>query len=205
MALTQTPLTELDAVNVMLMSIGQSPVNTLVSTGIKDVDVAQLILHNTNREVQDEGWEWNTDYAFKITPDANDRLLVPSDVLSIDPTSRADDWVQRYDITNTAMSMYNLKLWTFSRTAAEGFMKFDVTWFWPFERIPQAARNYIAQLAGQKFQAKHVSSELLFKFEQSDIQRARTILERNSHRVRDRNILVGRDFTNTIFNRRHNP
>ena len=202
MALTQTPISELDAVNVMLMSIGQSPVNALDSTGIKDVEIARLILHNTSREVQDEGWEWNTDYAYEISPDGNDRILVPSNCLSIDPTGRGDDWVQRYDSTNAAQSMYDLNEQTFERTTA---MDFDIVWFYAFTYLPQAARNYIAQLAGQKFQAKHVSSELLFKFEQADVLRARTILERNSHRVRDRNLLVGPDYTNVIFNRRRNP
>ncbi len=202
MALTQTPLTELDAVNVQLMSIGQSPVSALDSTGIKDVEIARLILHNTSRETQDEGWEWNTDYAYEITPDGNDRILVPSNCLSIDPTSRADDWVQRYDTANTAQSMYDLNEQTFERTTV---LKVDIVWFYAFAELPQSARNYIAQLAGQKFQAKHVSSELLFKFEEKDVVRARTILERNSHRVRDRNLLVGPDFTNVIFNRRRNP
>ncbi len=202
MALTQTPLTELDAVNVMLMSIGQSPVNTLESTGIKDVEIARLILHNTSREVQDEGWEWNTDYAYEITPDGNDRILVPTNCLSIDPTGRGDDWVQRYDSTNSAQSLYDLNEQTFKR---ESILKVDIVWFYAFEYLPQSARNYIAQLAGQKFQAKHVSSELLFKFEENDVQRARAILERNSHRVRDRNLLQGTDFTNQIFHRRRNP
>ena len=202
MALTQTPLSELDAVNVMLMSIGQSPVSALDSTGIKDVEIARLILHNTSREIQDESWEWNTDFAYEITPDGNDRILVPSNCLSIDPTSRADDWVQRYDSSNAAQSMYDLNEQTFARTTV---LKVDITWFYTFAYLPQSARNYIAQLAGQKFQAKHVSSELLFKFEEKDVVRARTILERNSHRVRDRNLLVGPDFTNVIFNRRRNP
>ncbi len=202
MALTQTPLSELDAVNVMLMSIGQSPVNTLTDTGIKDVEIARLILHNTSREVQDEGWEFNTDYAYEISPDGNDRILVPSNCLSIDPTYRSDDWVQRYDSTNSAQSMYDLNEQTFDRTKV---LKVDIVWFYAFSTLPQSARNYIAQLAGQKFQAKHVSSELLFKFEEADVNRARATLVRNSHRVKDRNILVGPDFTNIIFSRRRNP
>lgn len=34
-------MTELEAVNEMLMSIGQAPVNTLSVTGIRDVSVAR--------------------------------------------------------------------------------------------------------------------------------------------------------------------
>ena len=60
-ALTLTPQTELDAVNAMLLSIGQAPVSTLSVTGLKDVSFAQYILHSVSREVQLKGWEFNTD------------------------------------------------------------------------------------------------------------------------------------------------
>ncbi len=115
MALTLTPITELDAINMMLMSIGQSPVNTIVSTGIKDVAVAQLLLHNASRSIQSEGWAFNTDYALTIAPDGNDRILVPSNCMHIDPVNPGEDFVQRYDLANTAMSMYDLINQTFER------------------------------------------------------------------------------------------
>ena len=203
MALTMTPVTELDAVNMMLMSIGQSPVNTLVGTGIKDVVTSQLVLHNTSRAVQDEGWDFNTDYAYPITPDGNDRILVPANCLSIDPMYDSDNFVQRYDESNTAMSMYNIEAQSFARTTA---LYCDITRFYEFEKIPQSARNYIALLAGQRFQAGAISSELLFKFEEKDIQSARAILERNTNRNKDRNFFNNTsDFTAQIFHRRRNP
>lgn len=200
--LAMVPLTELDAVNVMLMSMGQSPVNVLTDTGIKDIEIAQLVLHNTSREIQDEGWAFNTDYAFDISPDGNDRILVPSNALSIDPVNRGEDFVQRWDTANSKMSMYDLIDQTFKRTKK---LSVDITWFYPFEQIPQHARNYIALLAGQRFQAGNVASEILFRFEEADVNRARVILERNQNRSKDRNILSGPGYTNIIFYRTRNP
>lgn len=202
MALTLTPVTELDAVNMMLMSIGQSPVNTITATGIKDVEISQLILHNLSREIQDEGWDFNTDYSFSISPDGNNRILVPSNCLSIDPLYDSENWVQRYDLTNSAMSLYDIENQTFDRTEA---LLCNLTRFYDFEQIPQSARNYIAMRAGQKFQAGAISSELLFRFEQNDIDKARAILERNTNRNKDRNIFNSGDFTSQIFHRRRNP
>lgn len=202
MALTMTPLTELDAVNMMLYSIGQSPVNALDSTGIKDVAVAQLVLHNTSREIQSKGWTFNKDYLYPIAPDGNDRILVPSNALSIDPTAYNEDFVQRYDEDNSAMSMYNLVTRSFERTTA---LKCDITWFYAFEKTPATFRNYCGLLAGQRFQAGAISSELLFKFEQVDIDRAQVAFERENTQVGDRNILSGADFANQIFHRRRNP
>lgn len=202
MALTQTPMTELDAVNVMLMSIGQSPVNALDSTGIKDVATAQLWLHNTSREVQSKGWAFNQDFAWKITPDGNDRIIVPTDSLSIDPVNPNEDFVQRYDSVASAMAMYDLINQTFDRATE---LSVDITWFYEYEKTPPTFRNYCALLAGQRFQAGAISSELLFRFEQADIDRAQIAFERENARVADRNILAGADFTNQIFHRRRNP
>ena len=202
MALTLTPIAELDAINMMLMSIGQSPVNTVTSTGIKDVAVAELILHNTSRSIQSEGWAFNTDYDLDITPDGNDRILVPSNCLHIDPVNPGEDFVQRYDTANTAMSMYDLIDQTFTRTKA---LAVDIIYFYDFEYLPQTARDYIAISAGQIFQAQAISSELLFRFEEKDIQKALVRLMRAQTRTKDRNYLSGVDFANQIFHRRRNP
>ena len=43
--------TELEAVNIMLSSIGEAPVNSL-SSGLVDAELAQTTLHNVSREVQ---------------------------------------------------------------------------------------------------------------------------------------------------------
>ena len=202
MALTQTPLTSLDAVNMMLMSIGQSPVNALDSTGIKDVAIAELWLHNTSREIQSVGWTFNMDFAYDISPDQNNRILVPPNALYIDPVDPNEDFVQRYDSTHSVMAMYDLKDQTFDRTEK---LSVDITWFYEFENTPATFRNYCALLAGQRFQAGSISSELLFRFEQIDIDRAQLIFERENARVGDRNIFSGPDFTNVIFRRRRNP
>ena len=202
MALTQTPVTELDAVNMMLMSIGQSPVNTVSATGIKDVETALLWLHNTSREIQNTGWKFNTDTAYPLQPDGNNRIVVPSNALFLDPTYRFDDWVQRYDEANAGMAMYNAVDKTFDRTEP---LYVDIVWFYEFEKTPPSFRNYCAKLAGQRFQSGSIGSELLFRFEQKEIDEALVIFEREQELVADRNIFHGTDFTNQIFRRRRNP
>lgn len=197
------PQTTLDAVNVMLMSIGQSPVNTVVSTGIKDVNTAVLILENTSREVQTKGWTFNTDYAYEIAQNGNNRIVVPSDAMTIDPVNPGEDFVQRYDTTFSAMSMYDLNEQTFERLTP---LKCDIIRMFDFEKIPQAARNYIAIKAARIFQSGAIGSDLLFRFDQFHEDEALTTLMRSEGRVGDRNILTGSsDFTAQIFQRRRNP
>ena len=46
-----TATTELEAVNIMLAAIGESPVNTLTGTLPVDVKLAQTTLEEVNKEV----------------------------------------------------------------------------------------------------------------------------------------------------------
>ena len=58
------PLSELDSVNQMLLAAGITPVSTVDSTidNNKNIDVIQAkqLLNFTSREVQTEGWYFNT-------------------------------------------------------------------------------------------------------------------------------------------------
>ncbi len=69
--------TELDAVNHVLMSVGESPVNTL-TTQSPEVAIAQNTLRQVCREVQSEGWVYNTEYEFPFVVDTNDEVLIPA-------------------------------------------------------------------------------------------------------------------------------
>ena len=52
-------LTELDAINLMLSSIGSDPVSDLDETDV-DVANAKRILEDTSRNIQRQGWDFNT-------------------------------------------------------------------------------------------------------------------------------------------------
>jgi hypothetical protein len=62
-----TVTSKLEAVNVMLTSIGESPVNTITSSTTTDVSIAIQILDNVSREVQSVGWHFNSDTNYKLT------------------------------------------------------------------------------------------------------------------------------------------
>src|SRR5688572_15100368 len=101
------PQTELDAVNQMLMSIGQSPVNTLAVAGIKTVNIARLHLHNVSREVQTRGWNFNTDENYELAKDANGKIAMPSNVLSVDPCDSRLNLVTRRDPADAIIRFYD--------------------------------------------------------------------------------------------------
>lgn len=198
--LTHTPLTELDAVNVLLLSIGKSPVNTLSVSGISDVNIARLVLHNTLRDVLTKGWHFNVDECYPMTRDANGKIEVPANVLSFDPEDRSKDYVQRLDSTDSKLRLYDRKNHTFVLPAD---VKVRVTWFLTFGELPAAARAYITCRAGRAFQANVVGSDILYRFTKEAELEALQLLEQEELDSGDRNFFTGDYATHEIVYREH--
>lgn len=152
-------MTKLDAVNEMLASIGQSPLNTLTGTLPKDGAKAVLALDNALREVLTQGWSFNTDTEYPLTPDGNSKIAVPSAAMHLDPTY-GEDYVMRWD--TDAMRLYDRTKRSFNEFSQD--VKVDVIWSYDFEEIPQHARQYVAMKAGRKFQVSIVGSQVLYQF-----------------------------------------
>ena len=63
--------TKLDAVNTMLGVIGELPVNSLGSGSQRSANVvlAENVLDETNREIQSEGFHFNTEHKYTLRKD----------------------------------------------------------------------------------------------------------------------------------------
>lgn len=193
--------TKLDAVNSMLASIGQTPVNSLDVAGIRDVNIAELALDSHTRAVLSQGWSFNTDENYPITPDGNDNILIPSTALWIEPCDRLKDYVER---TNSGTRMlYDRENHTY--TITDSPLKVDIIWAFDFESIPEAARMYIATRAARLFQSNVLGSDLLFKFTEMHEQEALATLKKLEARTKKRNILTGGHTSRAIHRRRFNP
>jgi hypothetical protein len=200
MTLPLAPLTELDAVNAILRVIGQSPVNTLSVDGLLDVSNARAELHDVSRTVQSIGWGWNTDDNFSLPRVAiSNHIIVPATALQVDASDKALDIVQRYNNAAGSMCFYNRTDKTFT---FEEDLEADITWFYAFEQLPQAARQYITIRAARALQAKTVGSRDVDGFTERDERDAWRLLQRAEQRTRDTNIFTGPDQTNRILFRR---
>ena len=187
--------TELEAVNEMLLSIGQAPVNSLAVTGIKDVAVARQRLAYALRTCLSKGWWFNTDESFELTPDLDGNILIPSDALKVD----SDD----ADITERVLSpkgrcLYNRADQTFE---FEGPVTVRIVRGFDFESIPQTARDYVATVAARRFQSKVVGSQILDRYEQEDEMKAWIALMREERASRRTNLFSG-NRTISAFGRR---
>ena len=81
---------ELPAINEILASVGQAPVTTLDQTN-PDVAIAYDTLLNVSREVQAEGWTFNTEEFYKLSPDSNGEIVIANNILQIDLHDEKDN------------------------------------------------------------------------------------------------------------------
>ena len=72
-----TPTSKIQAVNIMLASIGEAPVSSLDDATLADVSIAESILDETNVEIQSRGLHCNTEINFPITPNTDGEIDLP--------------------------------------------------------------------------------------------------------------------------------
>lgn len=169
MALSYAPITELEAVNGMLASIGEQPVSSIPSSGVSEAMLAQTALHNTSRAIQTKGLHCNTDRKYSLSPNGSNEIVAPSNSLRIDP------WYQYQDFVVRAGKLYDIENQTYEFTAA---VKVEIVWFLQFGQLPEHVRHYIYIKAARKFQADVVGSENLHNFSANDEYEAKAEMER---------------------------
>ena len=150
MPLTLT--TELEAVNKILQMTGEAPVNSLVGqVGI--AKQAQDSLNGSMREVQSEGWTFNTDYEKKLVRNTDNEIEVGFSTtrVYIDPYLYPE-----YDIIIRNGKLYDRKTHSFTFTED---LKADVTTILDWLELPEHARRYIMVRAGRQLQEAVVGSE----------------------------------------------
>ena len=181
MALTAT--TKLEAVNTLLTAIGEAPVNSLTS-GLVDAETAETILDSVSREVQSQGWAFNTNYLQEFTPNSDLQIVVGPDVLRID---MAENRSTTIDVVARGSKLYNraTNSFYFEATAA---IKMNTVVVLEFTDLPEAARRYITIRSARIFQDRVVGSDLLHGFHQQDELRALVELKDSDSQVNDHNI-----------------
>ena len=104
---------ELQAVNQILASVGQAPVTTLEQTN-PDVAIAYNTLQQVSREVQAEGWTFNKEYRYPLTPTDQGEIKIPDNMLQLDLSNEACDWKNRgYDPIRRDGKLYDRMNHTF--------------------------------------------------------------------------------------------
>lgn len=171
MALSHAPQTELEAVNMMLAGIGETPVSVVPSSGVSDAVEAQAELHRVNRETQGMALKFNTDYKVQLSPDGDSKINIPTNALRVVSYYRG----MNYDYVVRGRYLYDRynQQYTFST-----YVLLNITYFLEWSLLPEHVRHYVSVRASRKFQANAVGSQVLHGFTERDEALARADLMR---------------------------
>ena len=192
--MTVAATTELEAINIMLAAIGEAPVNSLTGQVPVDVRLAQSTLTEINKEVQSEGWSFNTEIDVTLPRDQTTKqITLSTDILRIDANIHQHptiDPIQRglklYDRLNNVYEFEEDLICT-------------VVYFRPFIELTEPARRYINIKAARIFVDRLVSDDGLRTYTEQDETRARAILMETDLSNGDHNILRGDPSLTSVF------
>ena len=167
---------ELSAVNQILGAIGQSPVTSLDYEN-PEISFVYQILQECNRDIQNEGWVFNRERYVEVTPDQNNEIVIPNNVLRMDLQGeyyrRTTDTIWKegklYDkIQHTCKfdQQHNL-------VNTNGQVVMEVVYLYPFDELPPVFRRLVIYKASVRAASQLVQNPQLVQMLSINEQMAR--------------------------------
>ena len=169
---TQATDTELSAVNSILGSIGQAPLTTLNYNNPETAFVYNLLVE-ANKDIQNEGWHFNTEEHILVTPDSATKFIdVPTNYLRYDLHNKHVD--KSRDLVRRNGRLYDLVNHT---DQFEEDLYLDVVTLYQFTDVPPVFQRYIISKAATRAATQLLSNRDLTGLlkVQEDMARANVI------------------------------
>ena len=169
-----TRTTELEAVNIILSTVGEAPLNTLVGSLPVDGTMARNVLNEINREVQSQGWHFNTHYKATLSRNAGNEIPLASNVLRVelDPNKYSKS---SHNIVQRNNFIYNLAKNT--NIFDTDFEDVTIVYLLDFADIPEQAKRYITIRSARVFHDRTLGATTLHKYSQEDEARSLIVLK----------------------------
>ncbi len=190
-----TPLTELEAINVILATSTQAPISTLEDNQITDASLAANTLRATLVEVQTQGLTFNNETNYEISPDQNGYIILPRNTLKVD-TDGADADI---NVVQRGTKLYNKDDHTFVWTKA---VSLDITFGFTFEELPPYVANYCVIRAARKYQDQYFGDGQIHSYTEQDEAIARAAMIEAEIDTADPNMLTDSQFMQGLLARR---
>lgn len=186
-------MTIIEAINTLLSVIGEAPVASLADTEtntISDAALASRTLNEVSRDVQAEGWQFNTDTNVALQKDAQNQFPLPGNVLraSFSPNQYPDcQFVVRgsrvYDRSAQSYAIEDLQTIVVAR------MVVQLDW----DDLPHAAQQYIVIRAARIYSDRFINSNVIYSYTSQDEAYHRAQLIRAEEASLSNNMLWGND------------
>tara|TARA_R100000700_G_C3177999_1_gene153472 strand:+ start:1046 stop:1651 length:606 start_codon:yes stop_codon:yes gene_type:complete len=160
-----TPMTELEAVNMLLAAVGEAAVSSLETATTVEVTQAKNLLSNVNRAAQQKGWHFNTEWDVTLTRNSENKIPLSNSILSVHQPGQLmtirgqSGTMYAYDLDNNTFT------WTKNLTTAVTITLLD------FIDTPNTFRQYVTVRAARIFQEEiigQVSAETVNRQEEAE-------------------------------------
>ena len=182
---TQTRTSELEAVNTILSTIGEAPLNTLSGSLPVDGTIAKNVLSEVSREVQSQGWHFNTHYKVTLTRDTDNKIPLATNIVRVEIDPRQYSKIS-YDVVQRNNFLYNLA--KNEETFDTNFKDATVVYLLPFDEIPEQAKRYITIRSARIFHDRTLGANTIHKFSQEDEAKSLSILKQAESHTGDYSI-----------------
>jgi hypothetical protein len=152
------PTTELEAVNEILASIGETPVSTLSGSLPIDASMALARLRSRSRGLQMQGWSFNTDYEYTLAVDDDGRVPLPAATLRVDP-------VEDNDLVQRGLFLYDNVEHTY---VIDEDVDVDLVTMLDWDDLPEYVRQYLFIATARVFQDRMLGDEALHQYTADD-------------------------------------
>lgn len=159
--------TRIEAINSILSATGDSPVSSLGAEAGLETLAAEHRLDVDDKEVQAQGWYFNT-FDRTYTQDVDGNIFLPPSVLYISGPRNT-----RYAIR--AGKVFDLLNDTFTFT---GKLTLQIIEKLPFEDLPEVARQYVVALASRRYADRQLTDPTLSRAVREDEGRAYSALRK---------------------------
>lgn len=182
---TQTRTSELEAVNTILSTIGEAPLNTLSGSLPVDGTIAKNVLSEVSREVQSQGWHFNTHYKVTLARDTDNKIPLATNIVRVEIDPRQYSKIS-YDVVQRNNFLYNLA--KNEETFDTNFKDATVVYLLSFDEIPEQAKRYITIRSARIFHDRTLGANTIHKFSQEDEAKSLSILKQAESHTGDYSI-----------------
>lgn len=191
MARTIGLITELEVINSVLSTVGDSPVQSL-DDEYAPVFIIKQMMNNISRDMQTMKYWFNTEYDVTLTPNTlTQKTILPFNILHFEPTET--QYVARgltvYDRVNRTSTI-------------EEDITADICLMLEFEELPQVARKYIQAVCKAQYNDEYLGEPSLQAKLEREIDKAKMELDRAHMENEDINILNSTRATSIAFKNR---
>jgi len=138
--------TELAAVNIILQMLDEEPINSLGGEQPLEVTQAQNSLEEVSREIQSQGWHFNTEYEYPLTPNTDGEIILPQSTLECDIDHLFNSSAGLTDYIQRGVRLYDRKNRTYNiGKELKGTMVNLLSW----DDLPEPFRRWIFVKAGR--------------------------------------------------------